>query len=270
MTNKKKPEPYTIQRPDRSKYWLKFFGITAVLVFLYYIAFTTTDITYRQTQTSVLGMLKRLFIDPFTTEAVLAKVPDYFGYMMETVAIAYAGTLIGAILAIPFGFLAARNITGHFCEIGKAISNGIRAFPEIMFAIIFVAAVGMGPYAGVLAIGINSIGMLSKLYSEVIESIDMSIVEALKASGANRIQTIWYGIIPQIVPEFSSYAIYRYEIDVRSSTVLGIVGAGGIGTPLILAASQRNWEAVGMMLIIIILVVTIIDYLSVYIRKKIV
>lgn len=263
-------QPIMIQRPNRTKYWIQFFSITAVLGFLYYMALTTTTIVFRETQTSVWRMLKRLFWDPFFTESIVANIPAYTGFMFETLAIAYAGTLIGALLAIPFGFLAARNMTGHFSEIGKGISNGIRAFPEIMFAIIFVASVGMGPYAGVLAIGINSIGMLSKLYAEVIESIDMSIVEALKASGANKIQTIWYGVLPQVIPEFSSYAIYRFEIDVRASTVLGIVGAGGIGLPLILAANQRNWEAVGMMLIIIIIVVTMIDYLSAYIRRRIV
>lgn len=263
-------EPIMIQRPSSTKYWIRFFSITAVLGFLYYTALTTTNIVFRETQTSVWGMFKRLFWEPFFTDSVVATVPSYIGFMFETLAIAYAGTLIGAILAIPFGFLAARNMTGHFSEIGKGISNGIRAFPEIMFAIIFVASVGMGPYAGVLAIGINSIGMLSKLYAEVIESIDMSVVEALKASGANKVQTIWYGVLPQVIPEFSSYAIYRFEIDVRASTVLGIVGAGGIGLPLILAANQRNWEAVGMMLIIIIIVVTMIDYLSAYIRRRIV
>ncbi|GAA0383145.1 phosphonate ABC transporter, permease protein PhnE [Bacillus horti] len=263
-------EPIELQKPNRSKYWIRFFIIVGIMGVLYYIALSQTNIVLRNTETSILGMLDRLFIQPFLTESITSRVPDYIGYMIETLAIAYAGTLIGAILAIPFGFLAARNMVGKKAQIGKSISNAVRAFPEIMFAIIFVMSVGMGPYAGVLAIGINSIGMLSKLYSEVIESIDMSVVEALKASGANKIQTIWYGVIPQIIPEFSSYAIYRFEIDVRSATVLGIVGAGGIGAPLILAANQRNWEAVGMMLIIIIVVVTLIDYLSAFIRRRIV
>lgn len=259
----------TLLKPDRSKYWMRFFSVTAVLAVLYYIAFTTTDLTYRGSSLSPGTVFQRLFWDPFFTPSVLAKVPEYFGYMLETLAIAYAGTLIGAILAIPFGFLAARNMS-KVSHIGKGFLNGVRAFPEIMFAIIFVASVGMGPYAGVLAIGINSIGMLGKLYSEVIESIDMSIIESLKANGANKIQTIWYGVIPQVIPEFSSYAIYRYEIDVRASTVLGIVGAGGIGAPLIIASFQRNWEQVGMMLIIIIVVVTVIDIISGKIRQRIV
>lgn len=167
-------------------------------------------------------------------------------------------------------FSQRRNISNRFSYIGKSILNAIRAIPELIFAIIFVAAVGIGPYAGVLAISINSIGMLGKLYAEVIESIDKSNIDAIKASGGNRIQAMWYGVLPQVLPEFSSYSIYRFEIDVRASTVLGIVGAGGIGAPLILATYQRNWEDVGMILIVVVVFVSIIDLISGKIRKKLV
>lgn len=262
--------PIIVQRPDRTKFWIRFILIALFMAFLYYIAFSQTDLVSRARPGQAALILRRLFWEPFFTEQVLTQVPMYLEFMLETVAIAYAGTLIGSILAIPVGFLAANNVAGHLSAIGKAILNGIRAFPEIMFAIIFVSAVGMGPFAGVLAIGINSIGMLGKLYSEVIESIDMHVVDALKATGANRIQVMWFAILPQVIPEFSSYALYRYEIDVRSSSVLGIVGAGGIGAPLILASNQRNWEAVGMMLIIIIVTVTIIDIVSSSIRRRLV
>ncbi|WP_407270225.1 phosphonate ABC transporter, permease protein PhnE [Radiobacillus sp. PE A8.2] len=259
-----------IKKPKMSiKRRVQVFVIAAILIYLYYVAFTMTDLTYRGSSLSPLNVFERLFIGPFTDEVALSKIPEYIMYMVETVAIAYAGTLIAAVLAIPFGFLSASNMS-KVSYIGKAILNGIRAFPEIMLAIIFVAAVGMGPYAGVLAIGIHSIGMLGKLYAEVIESIDMKVIEALKANGANPIQVMWFGVIPQVIPSFSSYAIYRYEIDVRSSTILGVVGAGGIGAPLILASLQRKWEEVGMMLIVIIVVVTIIDLISGKIRAKIV
>lgn len=173
---------------ERGKFWLRFFLITLIMGVLYYIALTQTNIQYRPTGTSLGDLLYRLFIGPFTHERALDRTPDYLYYMAETVVIAYVGTLIGAILAIPFAFLAARNMVGKAAFIGKSISNAVRAFPELLFAIIFVAAVGMGPLAGILAIGINSIGMLTKLYSEVIESIDMSVVEAMKASGANKFQ----------------------------------------------------------------------------------
>ncbi|RFB18130.1 phosphonate ABC transporter, permease protein PhnE [Bacillus sp. HNG] len=256
-------------KPPAKKGRWKIVVISLVLIYLYYIAFTMTDLSYRGSVLSPMTIFKRLFWDPFFMPEIHAKIPEYAYYMLESILIAYAGTLIAAVLAIPFGFLAARNIS-KVSTIGKWILNGIRAFPEIMLAIIFVAAVGIGPYAGVLAVGIHSIGMLGKLYSEVVESIDMKVLEALKANGANRIQVIWFGVIPQIIPQFSNYAMYRFEVDVRASTILGIVGAGGIGAPLLIASMQRNWEQVGMMLIIIIIVVTIIDAISGKIRSKIV
>ncbi|WP_018922360.1 phosphonate ABC transporter, permease protein PhnE [Salsuginibacillus kocurii] len=268
MANQSKQ--YNLKNPKGKTYWLKFSVICAILVILYTVAFLFTDLTYRGSGASTGEMIRRMFFDPFFDPVHRENIPENIGYMFETLAIAFAGTLVGAILGIPVGFLAAQNVTGSFSFFGKSILNAIRAFPEIMFAIIFVAAVGFGPYAGVLAISINSIGMLGKLYSEVVESIDMEIVQTLKMTGANKIQVLWYGILPQVIPEFSSYALYRFEIDVRASSILGLVGAGGIGAPLILASQQRNWEEVGVILMIVIVTVTIIDLISTNIRKRIV
>jgi phosphonate transport system permease protein len=258
-----------LQKRDRIKNRIRFWAIAIVLIALYLVAFTKTDLSFNGGALSPWEVIKRLFWESFFDPEVHAKLPEYILKMLETLAIAYAGTFIAAILAIPFGFLAASNMS-KFAKIGKGFLNAVRAFPELVLAIIFVAAVGMGPYAGVLAIGIHSIGMLGKLYAEVVESIDMKVIESLKANGANRLQVMWFGVIPQVIPEFTSYAIYRYEIDVRASTILGIVGAGGIGVPLIFASMQRKWEEVGMMLIVIIIVVTIIDLISAQIRKRIV
>lgn len=252
------------------KRWYTAIVILIIMGFLYVVAFNTTDFSVKGSSASSLQTMKRLFIDPLFGAETRAELPRYIGFMLETVAIAYAGCLVASILAIPLGFLAARNMSFKFAYVGKTILNGIRAIPELIFAIIFVAAVGMGPYAGVLAISINSIGMLGKLYAEVIESMDMRNVEAIKASGGNRLQTIWYGMLPQVIPEFSSYAMYRFEIDIRASTVLGIVGAGGIGAPLLLATYQRNWEDVGMILFVVVVVVSVIDILSGKIRSKLV
>ncbi|WLD95339.1 phosphonate ABC transporter, permease protein PhnE [Alkalihalobacillus sp. AL-G] len=193
-------------------------------------------------------------------------------YMMETLFIAFAGSFMAAILAVPFGFLAAANINRNpfFNTLGKWILNADRTFPEILLALIFVVAIGPGAFAGVLAIAIHSIGMLGKLYSEVIESIDMNVVEAMEANGANKIQIFFYGIMPQVIPEFMSYAIYRFEIDVRASTILGIIGAGGIGTLLVISSRNRNWDEVGMILLVIIIFVSVIDYFSSAVRKRIV
>ncbi len=192
--------------------------------------------------------------------------------MLETIFIAYTGSLAAAIIAVPIAFLCATNIVRNkfLNQIGMWILGAVRAFPEIVLAIIFVAAVGPNPFAGVLAIAIGSTGMLGKLYAEVIESIDMHVIEALEASGANKLQLLFYGIIPQVLPEFLSYAIYRFEIDVRASSVLGVVGAGGIGTLITFAYMNRNWEEVGMILLVIIISVTIIDQISSIIRKRLV
>ncbi|WP_027963916.1 phosphonate ABC transporter, permease protein PhnE [Halalkalibacillus halophilus] len=192
--------------------------------------------------------------------------------MIETIFIAYVGSLAAAIIAVPLGFIAAFNMSGSkiIATFGKWVLSGVRAFPEIILAILFVVAVGPTPFAGILAIAIGSTGMLGKLYAEVLESIDMNVVEAMEANGANKIQIMFHGIIPQVIPEFLSYAIYRFEIDVRASTILGYVGAGGIGTMIFFAQSNRNWSDMGMILFVIIVVVTIIDYASTYIRRKIV
>jgi len=191
--------------------------------------------------------------------------------ILETIFIAFAGTLMASILAIPIGFMAAKNITNRPISLtGKWLLSADRSFPELILAILFVVAVGPNAFAGVLAIAIHSTGMLGKLYSEVIESIDMKIVEAMEANGANKVQILFYAVMPQVIPEFLSYAIYRFEIDIRASSILGIVGAGGIGTMIMFASMNRNWNQMGLILLAIIIVVTIIDTISSRIRRKLV
>ncbi|ARU61920.1 phosphonate ABC transporter, permease protein PhnE [Tumebacillus avium] len=193
--------------------------------------------------------------------------------MFMTLAIALLGTTIAATLAIPFGFLAATNMSKKnrwVSSVGKRILNVIRTLPELIVAIIFIVAVGPGPFAGVLAIGFHSIGMIGKLYSEAIENMDEGAIEAMTASGANRIQIMWFAVLPQVLPEFMSYALYKFEINVRAASVLGMVGAGGIGTPLLFALIGHDWDRVGAILVGIIVVVMLIDYLSGSIRKRLV
>lgn len=192
--------------------------------------------------------------------------------LRETLQMAIIGTSLAAVFAIPFGFLAARNMfaSARYPRLGKFILNAIRAFPEVLLAILLVKAVGLGPAAGAMTMAIHSIGMLGKLYAEVVESIDKGVQEAMYASGANPAQAIWFGVVPQVLPEFLSYSIYRFEINMRSATVLGIVGGGGIGAPLIFAVIQRDWGRVGMILLGIIALVAVIDTLSSWLRSKIV
>lgn len=197
---------------------------------------------------------------------------DLLHGLLETFAIAVVGTILAAIVCIPFAFLGAKNIVKIKAVSGtsKFILSIIRVFPEIVMALIFIKAVGPGSFSGVLALGIHSVGMLGKLFSEDIENIDLSATESLKASGANNIKTLVFAVIPQILPTFLSLILYRFELNLRSASILGLIGAGGIGTPLIFALQTRSWDRVGIILIGLVIMVGLVDYISGKIREKIV
>ncbi|GEB77827.1 MULTISPECIES: phosphonate ABC transporter, permease protein PhnE [Sporolactobacillus] len=197
---------------------------------------------------------------------------DLLHALLETFNIAVLGTFISALLCVPFAFWAARNMSRFrvVSSTGKVILSAIRVFPELIMALLFIKAVGLGPFAGVLALGFHSIGMLGKLFGESIEDMDFSAAEALRACGANKFQTLWFAVVPQVLPQFFSYTLYRFEISVRSASILGMVGAGGIGAPLIFALNAHKWDRVGMILLGIIVMVSIIDLISGAIRKRLV
>lgn len=196
---------------------------------------------------------------------------DLLRGLLDTLIISILGTFISAFLCIPFAFWAASNMSRRrpVSGTGKFSLSVIRVFPEMIVAILFIKAVGPGSFAGVLALGIHSIGMLAKLFSETIESIDTGPSEALTAAGASRLQILWFAVLPQVIPQFLSYSLYRFEINIRSATTLGLVGAGGIGTPLIFALNMRNWNRVGVILLGIIVLVILTDLISGWIRKRI-
>lgn len=192
--------------------------------------------------------------------------------MVESVQIAVIGTGIAGVLAIPIGFLAASNLGLYKVLVffSKQVLNAIRTFPELIFGIFFVAAYGPGPLAGVMAIGINSIGMLGKLNAEIVENIDKGPLQALEAVGANKMEIFRYAVMPQILPELIATILYRFELNLRAATILGLVGAGGIGVILLQSLQFRRWSIVGMALLIVVVVVTVIDYSSSYLRRKII
>lgn len=198
---------------------------------------------------------------------------DLISLIFQTLAMAFLGTFISAILSVPFAFWAARNGKKRWhvrSTSGKLVLTLIRTFPEIVLAIMFIKAVGPGSFAGVLAVSIHSIGMLGKLFSESIENMDLGPSEAIMSSGGNRAQTLVFATLPTVLPEFLSYTLYRFEIAVRSASILGMVGAGGIGTPLLFAIQTRTWSRVGIILLGIIITVTLIDYVSGTLRKRLV
>ena len=191
--------------------------------------------------------------------------------VLETIAIAISGTFVSAIISIPFALLASQNIVGNkVSKVGKLIVTLIRTFPELILALMFIRVVGPGAPAGVLALGIHSIGMLGKLFSEAIESMDMGVKEALESCGGNRWEVLFRAVLPQVSPELISFTLYRFEINMRAASTLGLVGAGGIGAPLIFAIRSRAWPRAAIIIIVLVITVTIIDQISGRIRKRIV
>lgn len=193
-----------------------------------------------------------------------------------TIAMALMATVIAMIFAIPISFLAARNLMGGhpitfaIYVIVRTILNILRSIESLILAIIFVVIVGLGPFAGVLALALHSIAALAKLYSEVIEGIDPGPIEAIRATGANWAQVVRYAVIPQIVPPFTAFTIYRWDINVRSSTIIGLVGGGGIGYLLVELIRINDMRGVSAVFVAIAVIVIALDVLSARIRERLV
>lgn len=188
--------------------------------------------------------------------------------LLESIQIAWMGTIIAAMLSLPLALLGARTLFPRIARLVKLISATARAFPEILLAIYFVPIVGLGAFAGALAIGISSIGMLTKLGSEVVESIDMGPVEAVQAAGGSRLLALRYAVVPQVLPEIVAHWLFRFELNIRASAVLGVVGAGGVGGVLLNTLRYRHFEKAAAVLLLTILVVLIIDMVSGAIRRR--
>jgi phosphonate transport system permease protein len=224
-----------------------------------------------QTAQGTMEALVRGFIHP-DMAYLMNMTKDGLPYaILETLAISIAGTFASAILSIPVALIASQNIVGYrVSKLGKVIVTAVRTFPELILALIFISVVGPGAPAGILAIGIHSIGMLAKLFSEAIESMDMGVKEGLDSCGATPMESLFRAMLPEVSPEFMSYTLYRFEINMRAAATLGLVGAGGIGAPLIFAIRSRVWPRVGIILIVLVIVVTIIDLVSGRMRKRLV
>ncbi|ATQ44532.1 phosphonate ABC transporter, permease protein PhnE [Caulobacter mirabilis] len=189
--------------------------------------------------------------------------------MVETVQIALWGTFIAVFVAVPLGLLAARNITPIWIQQPiRRVLDLIRAVPDLVIGLIFVIIVGLSPLAGVLALAFNTGGVLAKLFSEAVESIDKGPVEGVRATGAVPLQEIVWGVIPQVAPLWTSFALYRFESNARAATVLGLIGAGGIGQTLIESFNSFDYRTVSAIAIVVVITVSLIDLLSQAIRKR--
>lgn len=192
----------------------------------------------------------------------------YMSEMVITLQIAVWGTALALLCSIPLGLLASANLTPWWIhQPVRRVLDSFRAINEMVFAMLFVVAVGLGPFAGVLALWVHTTGTLSKLFSEAVESIDPQPVEGIRATGANKFEEIAFGVIPQVMPLWMSYTLYRLEANVRSASVVGMVGAGGIGVVLWEVIRGFYYAETCALLIIIILTVTAIDFVSARMRK---
>jgi len=187
---------------------------------------------------------------------------------IETVQIAIWGTLFAIILAVPFCFLAARNLTPNMAvfHFTRQVFNVTRGINEIILALIFVAAVGLGPFPGVLALAVHGAGMLGKFFSESIEEIDQGPIEALRSTGAGAIQIIIFGVLPQVITAWIAVVLYRFETNLRQATVLGMVGAGGIGFELVGSMKLFQYQDTATCILVIIAMVMTADYISTRLR----
>lgn len=194
----------------------------------------------------------------------------------ETIALALMATTLGTLFAIPISFLAARNLmSGNAITLGvyvvvRTLLNIVRSIESLIIAIVFVVIVGLGPFAGMLALALHTIAALAKLYSEVIEGIDPGPIEAIRATGATWLQVVRYGVVPQIVPPFTAFTIYRWDINVRTSTIIGFVGGGGIGFFLVQWINLGDFRAVSASFIAILVVVMAMDFFSARIRERLI
>ena len=192
--------------------------------------------------------------------------------LLESLYIAWIGTMMGAVFSFPLSFMAATNVAPRWMTIPtRGALSAIRAFPELILAVILIVPFGLGAFTGALAIGLHSIGTLGKLSSEVIEGVDKGPIEAIGSAGGSLALQMRYGIVPQAMPTIVAYWLYRFEINIRASAVLGLVGAGGIGAEIVARLSFRaDWPKAGAALIATIAVVLVVDAVSPSIRRRII
>jgi phosphonate transport system permease protein len=254
--------------PSRLRRYVALLGLAAVIAWAAVGIDVDLDKLLRL-PSGVLLIAHRMFVDPgldvtyFETAMV---------GMLQSIEIAWVGTVIAAILSLPIGFVAAKNVSsGPISNAIRVLLDAIRAFPELVLAVaIFIPIAGLGPVAGALAIGVHSIGTLGKLTAEVIEGIDTGPVEAARSVGGNTLQVHRWAVLPQVLPEIIAFWLYRFEINIRGAAVLGVVGAGGIGFLLQQTVVYGRFGKAGMALVVVIVATILVDTVSGWVRRRII
>lgn len=267
-------EPDYIKAKQEAKPWYKtFWGwhlFTTIAVLFVIGLFKTKFSIYELTNKDGFEGAQRLFKGIFNPNWDV--LPRAVLNIVETIFMAFMATFLAIPFAFILSFLAAKNIMkGPFSfliySLVRAILNVTRSIEALVWAIIFSVWVGIGPFAGMLALMIHSIASLTKQYSEMVETVNEGPIEGIQSCGANKLQTIWYAIVPQIILPYISFTVYRWDINVRMATIIGLVGGGGIGTMLIKYQGQAMWAEVGTIIFVIAAVVWIMDQASAYIRE---
>lgn len=266
----------SLRKPSTRNFFTTISGAFAILLgaFTLYAGFLLTNISgWQLFSPRGLDGARKIFFALVTPDLTI--LPMVLKAMVETIFIAFMATLIAVPIAFLTSFLVARNLMkanpwalGVYNAL-RLVFNFTRSVEPVVWAIIFTVWVGVGPFAGMLALMLHSIASLAKLYSEQIESVDRGPIEAIEATGANKIQVIWYAIVPQIILPYLSFTIYRWDINVRMATIIGLVGGGGVGSLLIIYMGQARWEQVGAIVLVIATVVWVMDYLSAKIREAV-
>jgi len=252
--------------------WSTFLGnaavalVLTVLLGLSYYPAEVNNWTFLITDADNMAVFISDFLKPDFTDLGM-----FIEKMIETVQIALWGSALSIVVGVPCGLLSSNNIAPVWVvQPMRRLMDACRAINELVFAILFVAAVGLGPFAGVMALFIHNLGVISKLFSEAVEAIDPRPVEAIRATGASRLQQVIYGVIPQVLPLWSSFSLYRFETLVRSATVLGIVGAGGIGFTFYESFRSFQYDRAAAVIVVVVAVVSVIDMLSSQLRKRLI
>ena len=261
------PRLYSAPIAERLRVWLTWGAATVLTLYcLYRFGFLSQDFLHGVSKFAAV-VVAQLF-PPRGFE----NLPLFLKVMGETIAMAFLGTLMGATLAFPLSFFASKNMTrSRPLQFGtRRFADLLRSFDYLIWALIFVRAIGLGPLAGIMAIAIVETGTFIKLYSEAIENLDRKQIDGISAAGGNGLQRIRFGVLPQVLPMMLSNTLYMFEHNVRSASILGIVGAGGIG--FLLADRLRAYELQEACLIIIVLIVAVyaIDYLSKVLRERLI
>ena len=262
----------TIARAYRSapKRWI--YQLMIALLIAVLMAWSSTTVKLGSTGEGGLAVAGNILSGIFhpDTRLLLTFGTDGVPYLLlETFCIAFLGTVVGAVISLPMSFLSAVNLVPRpVAVMGRGVIAAIRTIPAFVYGLMFIRLTGPGPFAGLLTMSLCSIGMVSKMYIESIEDLDKRILESLDAAGCTTFQKIRYGILPQLMPDFTSTIIYRFDMNLRDATVLGLVGAGGIGAPLIFAMSAYRWNEMGSILLGLIVLVLVIEAISAKIRTK--